>query len=259
MVNVLPLGPDQSISAFLPLPEDEGEAGGLDVIFATSRGSVRRNKLADFLNVRANGKIAMKLEDGESLINVALAREDQDILLATQGGKAIRFPVADIRVFQSRASMGVRGINLADDDRLISMTIVNHSHATTEERDAYLKHAAAVRRAQEEGSADFEATGLSPQRLAELEADDQYLLTVAEDGLGKRTSLYEYRITARGGKGVELMGLERNKERVKAIAAFPILEDDQLMIVSDGGQLIRTLCAMSASQGETHAASGSSA
>lgn len=240
MVNVLPLNPDQSISAFLPLPEDEEESANLDVIFATSKGSVRRNKLSDFLNVRANGKIAMKLDEGESLINVAIAREDQDILLASQGGKAIRFPVADIRVFQSRASMGVRGINLADDDRLISMTIVNHSDATTEERDAYLKHAAAVRRAQEEGSADFEDTGLSPERLADLEANDQYLLTVAEDGLGKRTSIYEYRITARGGKGVELMTLDRGKERVPAIAAFPIAEEDQLMIVSDGGQVIRT-------------------
>lgn len=240
MVNVLPLAADQSISAFLPLPEDEEEAAELDVIFATSRGSVRRNKLADFFNVRANGKIAMKLDDGESLVNVAIAREDQDVLLATKRGKAIRFPVADVRVFQSRASMGVRGINLSPSDKLISMTIVNHSDATTEERDSYLRYAAAMRRAQEEGVADFEPIGLSPDRLAELEAADQYLLTVAEDGLGKRSSLYEYRITARGGKGVELMGLDRGKERTEAIAAFPILEDDQLMVVSDGGQLIRT-------------------
>ena len=240
MVNVLPLNKDQSISAFLPLPEDEEEAGNLDVIFATSKGSVRRNKLSDFLNVRSNGKIAMKLDEGESLVNVAIAREDQDILLASKGGKAIRFPVEAIRVFQSRASMGVRGINLADEDRLISMTIVNHSDASTEEREAYLKHAAAIRRAQEEGTADFEATSLSAERLAELEANDQYLLTVAEDGLGKRSSIYEYRITARGGKGVELMGLDRGKQRAVAVAAFPVLEEDQLMIVSNGGQVIRT-------------------
>ncbi len=244
MVNVLPLAANQSISAFLPLPESEEEAAELDVIFATSKGSVRRNKLADFLNVRANGKIAMKLEAGESLVNVAIAREDQDILLATKAGKAIRFPVADVRVFQSRASMGVRGIALAGSDRLISMTIVNHSDATVEERDAYLRHVAALRRAQEEGAADFEATGLSAERLAVLEAADQYLLTVAEDGLGKRSSLYEYRITARGGKGVELMNLDRGRSqaagRTVAVAAFPIQDDDQLMIVSDGGQLIRT-------------------
>ena len=244
MVNVLPLAAGQSISAFLPLPETEEEAAELDVIFATSKGSVRRNKLADFLNVRANGKIAMKLEAGESLVNVAIAREDQDILLATKAGKAIRFAVADVRVFQSRASMGVRGIALAGSDRLISMTIVNHSDATVEERDAYLRHVAALRRAQEEGAADFEATGLSAERLAELEAADQYLLTVAEDGLGKRSSLYEYRITARGGKGVELMNLDRGRSqaagRTVAVAAFPIQDDDQLMIVSDGGQLIRT-------------------
>ena len=239
LVNVLPLNPDQSISAFLPLPEDEEESADLDVIFATSKGSVRRNKLSDFFNVRANGKIAMKLDAGESLITVAIAREDQDILLASRSGKAIRFPVAGIRVFQSRGSMGVRGMRLSDDDRLISMTIVTHSDATTQERKAYLKHAA-LRRAQEEGSADIESTGLSPERLADLEAKDQHLLTVAEDGLGKRTSLYEYRVTARGGKGVELMSLDRSDGRAEAIAAFPILEDDQLMIVSNGGQVIRT-------------------
>ena len=239
LVNVLPLNPDQSISAFLPLPEDEEESADLDVIFATSKGSVRRNKLSDFFNVRANGKIAMKLDAGESLITVAIAREDQDILLASRSGKAIRFPVAGIRVFQSRGSTGVRGMRLSDDDRLISMTIVTHSDATTQERKAYLKHAA-LRRAQEEGSADIESTGLSPERLADLEAKDQHLLTVAEDGLGKRTSLYEYRVTARGGKGVELMSLDRSDGRAEAIAAFPILEDDQLMIVSNGGQVIRT-------------------
>ncbi|GFZ78632.1 DNA gyrase subunit A [Elstera cyanobacteriorum] len=253
MVNLLPaLQPGERIATVLPLPDVE-EREGLTILFATSKGEVRRNALSDFLNIKSNGKIAMKLEDEDGnslgdLIGVSVARDDQDVLLSTRLGKAIRFSVDDIRVFQSRASTGVRGIRLAYEDAVISMAVLDAVQATVEERDAYLRRAAALRRAAGddaavETSVDDEADLLAEQvnltddRFQELQAVEQFLLTVTERGFGKRSSAYEYRKTGRGGQGIA--GMDITQKNGPVVGAFPVSESDQIMLVTDGGQLIR--------------------
>jgi DNA gyrase subunit A len=257
LVNLLPLREDETITTLMPMPEDEKTWGEMDVVFATSAGTVRRNRLSDFIRVQANGKIAMKLEDERSwLVSVRTCGEDDDVLLATAEGKCIRFPVSEVRVFQGRNSVGVRGIRLAKDDRVISMSILHHMEVAVEERDAYLRYAAARRRA--EGAAEGaeepvepygpEEVGsaggieLEPARIAELEENEQFILSIADDGLGKRSSAYEYRISGRGGQGVTSMELGRGRGRpeAKVVAAFPVDETDEVMLVTDGGQLIRS-------------------
>ena len=244
MVNILPLEQGETITAFLPLPEDEDRADDQFVMFSTASGGVRRNRLSDFVSVKANGKIAMKLVEGDSLVNVAICTEDQDVLLSARGGKAIRFPVTDVRVFAGRDSTGVRGISLPNaDDRVISMAILNHVSASAEEREAYVRHANAMRRAEEEGSSgtDVGGGGLSAERLAQLAAAEQFILTLSEDGLGKRTSAYEFRTMGRGNQGVAAIDLGRaGKETAFVAASFPVIEGDQLMLVTNGGTLIRT-------------------
>ncbi|MGB1147861.1 MAG: DNA gyrase C-terminal beta-propeller domain-containing protein, partial [Alphaproteobacteria bacterium] len=244
MVNILPLEQGETITAFLPLPEDEDRADDQFVMFSTASGGVRRNRLSDFVSVKANGKIAMKLDEGDSLVNVAICTEDQDVLLSARGGKAIRFPVTDVRVFAGRDSTGVRGISLPNaDDRVISMAILNHVSASAEEREAYVRHANAMRRAEEEGSSgtDVGGGGLSAERLAQLAAAEQFILTLSEDGLGKRTSAYEFRTMGRGNQGVAAIDLGRaGKETAFVAASFPVIEGDQLMLVTNGGTLIRT-------------------
>ena len=244
MVNILPLEQGETITAFLPLPEDEDQADDQFVMFSTASGGVRRNRLSDFVSVKANGKIAMKLDEGDSLVNVAICKENQDVLLSARGGKAIRFPVTDVRVFAGRDSTGVRGINLGAGDQVISMAILNHVSATAEERDAYVRHANAMRRAEEEGSSgtDVGAGGLLPaERLAQLAAAEQFILTLSEDGLGKRTSAYEYRTMGRGNQGVAAIDLGRaGKATANVAASFPVQDGDQLMLVTNGGTLIRT-------------------
>jgi DNA gyrase subunit A len=253
-VNLLPLGEGETISAVMPMPEDEASWSTLHVMFATARGGVRRNELSDFVNVNQTGKIAMKFEGddaGDRLIGVSVCSEDQDVLLATRQGRAMRFPVATVRVFQSRASTGVRGIALAEGDEVISMSLFDSGKGiTTEEREGYLRQSRALRQAENAlGSAgengEEEATpaaeeavaaALSPDRFNELQAKEEFVLTVASSGFGKRTSAYEYRVTGRGGKGVELMSLARGGE---VVAAFPVLDNDQIMLVTDGGTLIR--------------------
>lgn len=253
-VNLLPLGEGETISAVMPMPEDEASWSTLHVMFATARGGVRRNELSDFVNVNQTGKIAMKFEGddaGDRLIGVSVCSEDQDVLLATRQGRAMRFPVATVRVFQSRASTGVRGIALAEGDEVISMSLFDSGKGiTTEEREGYLRQSRALRQAENAlGSAgengEEEATPaaeeavaatLSPDRFNELQAKEEFVLTVASSGFGKRTSAYEYRVTGRGGKGVELMSLARGGE---VVAAFPVLDNDQIMLVTDGGTLIR--------------------
>ncbi|MCK6442020.1 MAG: DNA gyrase subunit A [Elstera cyanobacteriorum] len=253
MVNLLPaLQPGERIATVLPLPDVE-QREGLTILFATSKGEVRRNALSDFLNIKSNGKIAMKLEDEDGnslgdLIGVSVARDDQDVLLSTRLGKAIRFSVDDIRVFQSRASTGVRGIRLAYEDAVISMAVLDAVQATVEERDAYLRRAAALRRAAGddaavETSVDDEADLLAEQvnltddRFQELQAVEQFLLTVTERGFGKRSSAYEYRKTGRGGQGIA--GMDITQKNGPVVGAFPVSESDQIMLVTDGGQLIR--------------------
>ena len=260
-VNLLPLEEGETISAYLPLPEDEETWGQLFAVFVTSAGTVRRNRLSDFTSVKANGKIAMKLDEGTRLIGVQVCSENDDILLATAAGKAIRFPVTDVRVFAGRDSVGVRGIKLLGDDQVISLSILSHQEIAVEERDAYLRWAAAQRRAQgetdaEEGAPEAEGDGpespdgpdggvaveLSEARLAELAEGEQFLLTTATDGFGKRTSAYEYRIAGRGGQGIANIDLGRPKgsEPARVVATFPTEPDDQIMLVTDAGQLIRS-------------------
>jgi len=259
-VNLLPLGEGETITTVMPLPEDEASWATLNVVFATARGGVRRNELSDFVNVHQTGKIAMKFEGedaGDRLIGVAVCSEDNDVLLATRLGRAMRFPVSTVRVFQSRASTGVRGIALAEGDEVISMSLFDAGKGiTTEERDAYLRQSRALRQAEnaaengeEEaaGAAGEEAapsTTLSPERFKDLQDKEEFVLTVASSGFGKRTSSYEYRVTGRGGKGVELMSLGRSSQGGgqaggHVVAAFPVRESDQIMLVTDGGTLIR--------------------
>jgi DNA gyrase subunit A len=240
LVNLLPLTEGENISVYLRLPENEDVWEKLDIMFATSHGSIRRNKLSDFQSIRANGLIAMKLEPGEKLVSVKICREDEDVMLTSRKGKAIRFPVNDVRVFAGRTSTGVRGIKLAEGDEVIAMSILNHVEASPEERTAYLKAANKLRGADEEG-AEFEEGGaidLSSERFKQLQEKEQFVLTVTNAGYGKRTSSYEYRVSGRGGQGITNMGL--TKKNGGAVAgAFPVTDDHQIMLVTDGGQLIR--------------------
>ena len=244
MVNILPLEPGETITAFLPLPEDEDQAEDQFVMFSTASGGIRRNRLSDFVSVKANGKIAMKLDEGDSLVNVAICTEHQDVLLAAEGGKSIRFPVTDVRVFAGRDSTGVRGMRLESGDRVISMAILNHVDASAEERDAYVRHANAMRRAEEEGASGTDVGGgglLSEERLAQLAAAEQFILTLSKDGLGKRTSAYEFRAMGRGNQGVAAIDVSRaGGENARVAASFAVQDGDQLMLVTDAGMMIRT-------------------
>jgi DNA gyrase subunit A len=248
LVNLLPLQSGETITTVMPMPEDEAAWAEMYVMFATTGGTVRRNRLSDFVRVMANGKIAMKLEDeGARLVSVQPCTEDDDVLLATDGGKCIRFRVPDVRVFAGRDSVGVRGIRLAADDRVISMSILRHQAASADEREAYLRLATARRRAEngEEGGEPCkpEEIGLEVDeaRAAELQAGEQFILSVADDGLGKRTSAYDYRVTGRGGLGIGNMDLSRGRKApaAKVAAVFPVADGDELVLVTDGGQIIR--------------------
>jgi DNA gyrase subunit A len=243
LINILPLEQGERITTIMPLPEDESSWANLDVMFATTGGNVRRNKLSDFIDVRRSGIIAMKLDDGESIVDVQICTERDDVLLTAAGGQCIRFPVTDVRVFQGRTSMGVRGIALPDGDKLISLTILRHMDADAEERAAYLRRANAVRRGgvEEEAGTDSEdasgAIELGEQRYVEMSAHEQFVLTISENGYGKRSSSFEYRTTGRGGKGIVAMSV--NDRNGKLVASFPVEDSDQIMLVTDKGQLIR--------------------
>ncbi|MBP9050323.1 MAG: DNA gyrase subunit A [Alphaproteobacteria bacterium] len=238
-VNLLPLEEGENISVILRLPENEELWDQLDILFATTHGSVRRNKLSDFRSIRSNGLIAMKLENGEKLIDVKIARDDEDVLLATRMGRAIRFEVEDLRVFSGRTSTGVRGVRLGANDEVISMSILKHIEATPEERTAYLKRASALRGADTDG-VEFEgdAANLSEERFRELQEREQFLLTVTTGGFGKRTSAYEYRVTGRGGQGITNISL--TKKNGPAVAGtFSVTSEHQIMLVTNAGQMIR--------------------
>jgi DNA gyrase subunit A len=243
LINILPLEQGERITTIMPLPEDESSWAQLDVMFATTSGTVRRNKLSDFVDVRRSGIIAMKLEEGEAIVDVQICTERDDVLLTAAGGQCIRFPVSDVRVFTGRTSMGVRGIALGGDDKLISLTILRHMDVDAEERAAYLRRANAVRRGgaeDEAGSDNEEASGaieLGEQRYVEMSAAEQFVLTISENGYGKRTSSFEYRTTGRGGKGIVAMSV--NDRNGKLVASFPVEDSDQIMLVTDKGQLIR--------------------
>lgn len=239
-VNLLPLAEGEKITQVLPLPEDEARWGDLHVMFATAKGYVRRNDLSDFVTINANGKIAMKFEGedaDDSLVGVLPCTEQDDILLASFEGKCVRFPVADVRTFQSRASTGVRGMKLAEGDRVISMSVLRHIETSAEEREAYLKYATAQRRIREGETGVELASELPMERITELQAAEQFILTATEKGYGKRSSAYEYRITSRGGSGI--INIETTPKNGNVTAAFPVEHDDQIMLVTDGGQVIR--------------------
>ena len=249
LINLLPLQQGERITTIMPLPEDEESWSELDVMFATTRGTVRRNKLSDFVQVNRNGKIAMKFDDDEDeILSVDTCTENDDVVLTTADGQCIRFAVSDVRVFAGRNSIGVRGINLGEGDKVISMAILEHVEATPAERSAYLKRAVAERRAAGNDSDDVtisdeeETTGdteLSDARYNELSQHEQMLLTVSEFGYGKRSSSYEFRISGRGGKGIRATDPSKTSEIGKLVASFPVEESDQIMLVSDGGKLIR--------------------
>lgn len=258
LVNLLPdLGSD-SITAVLPLPQDEELWEALHLVFATASGNVRRNRLSDFRNIRSSGMIAMKLDEEDSLIGVATCREGQDVFLATRGARCIRFQITDdtLRVFAGRGSSGVRGIRLAEGDRVISLAVLNHVEATVEERSAYLRMANAKRRAENAAEAAEEDTDtvqadsdeeegsntdalLSPERFAQLEEAEEILLIVSDGGFGRRSSAYDYRVSGRGGQGITNMTFSANKRGKEVAATLPVLEGTDVMLVTDAGRLIR--------------------
>jgi DNA gyrase subunit A len=251
LVNMLPLEQGERITTIMPLPEDEAAWENLDVMFATTRGTVRRNKLSDFAQVNRAGKIAMKLDEGEGIVDVQICSDQNDVLLTTARGQCIRFQVGDVRVFKGRDSMGVRGINLAEGDSVISLAILRHIDVSGDERAAYLRmrRAMAGETGAEEGAEVVDAdeangaeevTGnlsLSQDRYVEMSVNEEVILTITANGYGKRTSAYEYRVTGRGGKGITAMAVTpRNGDLV---ASFPVAHGDGIMLVTNGGQLIR--------------------
>ncbi len=251
-VNLLPIEPGETITSILPLPEDEATWDQFDVMFATRSGGVRRNKLSDFIGIKRNGKIAMKLDEGDSIVGVGVCNAEQnDILLTTALGRCIRFATEEVRVFAGRDSTGVRGIRLAPGDSVISMAILRAVAATPAERAAYLKHVRMLRNATGEGDGaedaaaveedvdeSDEAVSLTPQRIAELGGAEEIILTVSTEGFGKRTSAYEFRRTGRGGQG--LLAQDLTKRGGRLAASFPVEESDEILLVTDQGQLIRT-------------------
>ncbi len=248
LINLLPLEAGERITTIMPLPEDEASWEAHDVMFATTRGTVRRNKLSDFAQVNRAGKIAMRLDEGERIVDVQICSDKDDVLLTTARGQCIRFPVDDVRVFKGRNSMGVRGVALAEGDSVISLAILNSFDATPAERAGYLKQrrALAGEAAEEAGEAEAEIENggetngsalLTAERLKEMQDAEQVILTVSENGYGKRTSSFEYRVTGRGGKGVVAMAV--NDRNGSLVASFPVADSDEIMLVTDAGQLIR--------------------
>ena len=240
LVNMLPLGQGETITSVMALPEDERDWDKLDVMFATKSGNVRRNKLSDFVQVNRNGKIAMKPDEGDGIVGVQICTEDDDVLLTTANGMCVRFRATDVRVFKGRDSTGVRGVDLRDGDYVIGMAVLKHIDVTTEEVGAYFKWDAQAR-------GDIEAVDETPgasgdanvpfERLMLLKTQEQFILTATSNGLGKRASAYEYRVTNRGGKGLIA---HRLTEDAQVVASFPVKDDEELLLVTDKGQLIRT-------------------
>ena len=249
LVNLLPLENGETITAILPVPEEDvarvAESGVEHfLMFATASGTVRRNRMSDFDSIRANGKIAMKLDEGDSLISVLPCNESQDVFLATYRGRSIRFPVPEIRVFAGRNSTGVRGITLTSDDRIIGMAMLNRGESDSSVRAAYIKQSRAARRAatgiEEEASADEEETTivLDEAKMAEMAAREEFILTISENGFGKRTSSYEYRLTHRGGGG--FTNIKLGGKNTAVAGSFPVSDDQDIIMVTDGGKIIRT-------------------
>jgi DNA gyrase subunit A len=243
IVNILPIPTGVGIAAIMPVDRDEVDWDDLQIVFATSKGSVRRNRLSDFTNVKSNGKIAMKFEgedEGTRLINARICDENDDVMLVTSSGRAIRFPVTDVRVFNSRASLGVRGIKMTDDE-VVSMSVIRHFEADASERAAYLKMRRAQAGADEvEGTDDDEDTvegSISQERFEEMKAAEELLVTISESGTGKLSSSHDYPVRGRGGMGVTAM--DKAMRGGPLVASFPVALDDQIMLATSKGQSIR--------------------
>ena len=236
IVNILPIPQDASIAAIMPVDVPEEDWDDLQIVFSTSTGGVRRNALSDFTNVKSNGKIAMKLTEGMRLIDARICHEENDFLLTTKQGKAIRFPVTDVRIFKGRDSTGVRGIKLASNDEVVSMSILRHVDATPDERNAYFKMRRAVT-GEESGEVENVDTSISTERYAELSALEEWILTITSGGYGKRSSAHEYRVSGRGGQGIAAANLGRRGDTI--VASFPVEEEDQIMLATTTGQSIR--------------------
>ena len=242
IVNILPIPTGVSIAAIMPIDVPEEEWDNLQIIFATSAGDVRRNALSDFTNVRSNGKIAMDLPEGIELVNARIAGEDDDVMLFTNSGRAIRFSTTDVRVFKGRKSTGVRGIRLIGEDRVVSMSIIRHFDATSDERAAYLKMRRAIAgMVDEEGSNDEEGVSenatISQERYAEMSAAENLILTITKGGSGKMSSSHDYPVRGRGGMGVAAM--DKAMRGGEIVASFPVEMQDQIMLVTSKGQSIR--------------------
>lgn len=235
LINLFPTKQGESMSTVLALPEDSENWSSYDIVFATSRGTIRKNKLEDFLNIRSSGKIAMKMDNGEKLIGVALCRDDQDIMVSSRLGKCVRFPVSEVRVFNSHNSVGVRAIKLRESDEVISLAILNNGAFSVEERDDYVRYANWLRRSKEEILMDQQLE--PPAKYEEMKAMEQMLLTVTEYGFAKRTSSFEYRTCGRGAQGVK--NIEISDKNGAVVAVFPINDEDDIMLVTDTGKLIR--------------------
>ncbi|MBO4746120.1 MAG: DNA gyrase subunit A [Alphaproteobacteria bacterium] len=249
LVNLLPLAENETITAILPVPEEDAAAikeSGKEhfLMFVTASGTVRRNRMSDFDSIRANGKIAMKLDDGDSLVAVLPCCEDQDVFLATYRGRCIRFPVPEIRIFAGRNSTGVRGITLGKGDRIIGMSMLNRGESDSAVRAAYVKQSRAARRAatgiEEEADTEEETTTLvlDDAKMAELAAKEEFILTISENGFGKRTSSYEYRLTHRGGGG--FTNIKLGGKNTAVAGSFPVNNENDIIMVTDGGKIIRT-------------------
>ena len=245
IVNILPIPQGVSIAAIMPVDRPDEEWDDLQIVFATSAGTVRRNRLSDFTNVKSNGKIAMKFEDDHAstkLINARICSEDDDVMLVTNSGRAIRFPTTEVRVFNSRSSVGVRGIKLSGDDEVVSMSVIRHFKASPDERSAYLKMRRAVAGLTDEGevadedTADANAT-ISQERYAEMSAAENLILTITAKGSGKLSSSHDYPVRGRGGMGVTAM--DKAMRGGDLVASFPVDLDDQIMLATSKGQSIR--------------------
>lgn len=242
LVNILPIDGGTSIAALMPVDVPEDEWDSLQVVFATSAGDVRRNALSDFTNIMRNGKIAMKLPEGVSLVDARIADENDDVMLVTAMGRAIRFPATDVRVFKGRDSTGVRGIRLAPEDRVVSMSVIRHFEASPEERAAYIKMRRAVEGALDDGAEPDEdeavaEAALSQERYVEMSAAEDLILTITARGAGKLSSAHDYPVRGRGGQGV--MAMDRAMRGGPLVASFPVTLDDQIMLATSTGQSIR--------------------
>ncbi|MBT5860457.1 MAG: DNA gyrase subunit A, partial [Alphaproteobacteria bacterium] len=245
MVNLLPLAEDEAITTIMPWPDD-ADSKGMELMFATSQGKVRRNALADFENIMSNGKIAMGLADGDHLVGVITCSQSDDVVMASRLGKCIRFPLGEVRLFKGRTSAGVRGMKLAKDDEVISLSVLTHLEASSEQREDYLKAVRAKGRLKttdysakaDDKARDEEAAGkLEASPFLEMAEAEEFMLGVTENGFGKRTSAFEYRTTRRGGQGI--LNIETSDRNGKVVASFPVEHDDQAVMMTDGGQIIR--------------------